>query len=291
MVVVMVVLVFLLVLMVVMMMAAIIVLILVLQTLHFQLGQLRGQGSLALHGLYQLLTGELIPGCSDNGGHLIVLPQHADGIVQLELGDGIGTGQDDGGSGFNLIVVELAEILHIHLDLAGIYHGHGVTQGHLVAGDLVYGPNHIGKLAHAGGFNDHPVRGIVSDHLFQRPAEVAHQGAADAAGVHFGDVDARILQESAVNADFAEFVLNQHQLLALIALGNHLFDQRGLARTQEAGINIYFGHKKCPFSKNSLPNIITLSVNPYKEFSRNKFYRSVNFKSVQAGKTIFCALF
>ena len=206
-----------------------------------------------------------------------MLPQHTYGVVQLELGNGIGAGEDDGGGGFNLVVIELAEVLRIHLDLAGIHHRHGIAQGDIVGGDLVHSADDIGQLAHAGGLNNDPVGGILANHLLQGLAEVAHQGAANAAGVHFGDVDTGILQEAAVDADFAKFVFNQHQLLALVALGNHLFNQCGFTCTQETGININFGHKKCLFSKFSLPVIISPPVNRYKKFSPAIFYRTVNF--------------
>ena len=173
-----------------------------------------------------------------------MLPEHFHGGIQLELIDGIGAGQDDGGGGFDLVVVELTEVLHIHLHLACVHHGHGVAQGHFVARNLVHGTDDIGQLAHAGGLNNDAVGMVLGNHLFQSLAEVAHQGAADAAGVHLGDVDAGILQEAAVNADLAELILDEHQLLPLVALGNQLLDQGGFTGSQEAGVNIYFGHKK-----------------------------------------------
>ena len=250
-----------LVLILVVVMVAAAVIILFLQPLLLQLGKLRGQRCLALHGLDQLLAGQVIPGGGDDGCHLVMFPQQLHGGVQLELVDGIGTGQDDGGGGFDLVVIELAEVLHIHLDLARVHHSYGIAQGHFVAGHLVHRADDVGQLAHAGGLDDDAVGMVVGNHLFQGLAEVAHQGAADAAGVHLGDVDACVLQKAAVDADFAEFVLDQHQLLALVALGNQLFDQRGLAGTQEAGINVYFGHKNAPSPKNSLLFIIPLSVN------------------------------
>ena len=83
---------------------------------------------------------------------------------------------------------------------------------------------------------------VFSDDLFQCLAKVAHQTAADAAGVHFRNVDAGLLHETAVNADLTKFVFDQHQLLTLVALGDHLLDQRGLTGTQEAGVNINLCH-------------------------------------------------
>ena len=173
-----------------------------------------------------------------------MLPQHGNGRVQLALGDGIGTGQDDGGGGFDLVVVELAEVLHIHLDLARVGHGHGVAQRDLVIRHLAHGGNDVGQLAHAGRLDQNTVGMVLGNDLLQRLAKIAHQRAADAAGVHLGDVDAGILQKAAVNADLAELVLDQHQLLPLVTFGDHLFDQGRLARAEEAGENINFCHKK-----------------------------------------------
>ena len=83
---------------------------------------------------------------------------------------------------------------------------------------------------------------LVND-LVQRAAEIAHQRAADAAGVHLRDLDAGLLQKAAVNTDLAELILDQDELLAVIGLLDHLFDQSRFARAEKAGININFRHK------------------------------------------------
>ena len=184
------------------------------------------------------------PGSGDDGSLCIVLSQQLHGSIQLLLRDGIGTGQDDGGSRLDLVVVELTEVLAVDLHLTGVNHSYGVTQGHFLVGHLVHSTDDIGQLANAGGLNQNPVRMVLVNHLLQSLAEVAHQGAADAAGVHLGDVDAGILQETAVNADLAEFVLNQNQLLTGIGLFDHFLNEGGLACTQEATVNINFGHSR-----------------------------------------------
>ena len=219
-------------------------LVLFRKALHLHLGQLRRDGRLAFQRLDQLLARQLAPRGGDDGGNGIMLPQHGNGRVQLALGDGIGTGQDDGGGGFDLVVVELAEVLHIHLDLARVGHGHGVAQRDLVIRHLAHSGDDVGQLAHAGRLDQNTVGMVLGNDLLQRLAKIAHQRAADAAGVHLGDVDAGILQKAAVNADLAELVLDQHQLLPLVAFGDHLFDQGRLARAEEAGENINFCHKK-----------------------------------------------
>ena len=232
--------------MVMMMFMIVVVMVFVLlfcgKTLHLQLGQFCCQAGFALHGLEQLLAGQVIPRRGDDGCHAVVLPEHGHCSVQLGLGNGIGTGQNNGGSGLHLVVVELAEVLHIHLDLACIGNRHGVAQGDLIVGHFVHRADDIGQLAHTGGLNENPVGVILLDDLLQSLAEIAHQRAADAAGVHLGNVDARILKETAVNADFAELIFNQHQLLSLVAFGNQLFNQRSLASAQKSGKNINFCH-------------------------------------------------
>ena len=173
-----------------------------------------------------------------------MLSQQRHCSIQLGLRDRIRTGQDDGGCGFNLVVVELTEVLHVNLHLTGIRHGDGVTQGNFLVHNFIYRADDIGQLADTGGFDQNAVGVVLLDDLFQSLAKVAYQRAANAAGVHFGNVDTSILQETAINADLTEFVFDQNQLLSAISFRNHLFNQRGFTGTQEAGINVNFGHNR-----------------------------------------------
>ena len=230
--------------------------------LLLQLCQLSSQCCLALHCAQQLLASQVAPGGGDDGSLGIVLPQQRHGCIQLGLGDGISTGQDDGGSGLDLVIIELAEVLHIDLDLARVGNGDGIAQGDFLIGDLVHCADNIRQLAHTGGLDEDAVRVILLDDLSQGLAEVAHQRAADAAGVHLGDVDAGVLQEAAVNADLAEFVLNEDQLLALVGLGDHFLDQGSLAGAQEAGVDIDFCHSLLHLPKNNSCCRICISMDP-----------------------------
>src|SRR5699024_12145092 len=67
---------------------------------------------------------------------------------------------------------------------------------------------------------------VLVHHLAQGLAEVAHQGAADAPGVQLVDLDARLLQKAAVDADLAELVLDQHHLLPLEGLTDQQVDRK-----------------------------------------------------------------
>ena len=51
-----------------------------------------------------------------------------------------------------------------------------------------------------------------------------------------------------INANFAEFVLNEDELLAVIGFLDHFFDERRLASAEETGININFCHTGTPSS-------------------------------------------
>ena len=222
---------------VVVMMVVMMVMMLVLH-----LSQGLSDGILPFHSLPQLLTGQLIPGGGYHRGVVVVFSQQRNGGIQLDLRNGIGSGQDDGRGGLHLVVVELTKVLHIDLDLAGIHDGNGVAQLHFVIGHLLHSGNNVGQLTHAGRLDDDPIGVIFLDDLGQRLTKIANQRAADAAGVHFGDIDAGILQKAAVNTDLTELIFDQHQLFALVGFLDHLFDKGSLTCTQETGVNIDF-HK------------------------------------------------
>ena len=171
-----------------------------------------------------------------------MLTQQSHHILQLLFAHTGGTGQNDAAGMTDLIVEEFTEVLHIHLALVGIGHGGEAVEDGLLHLQTLHGADDVGQLAHTRGLDEDAVGMILFQHLTQCLAEIAHQTAADAAGVHFGDFNAGILQKTAVNADLTELILDEHQLFALIGFFNELFDQRGLASAQKAGKNVNFGH-------------------------------------------------
>ena len=195
------------------------------------------------HGLQDLLTGQLVPCGGHDGSGGVLLAQHGDRSGDLLFAGGLGAAEQDAACVADLVVVELAEVLHIHLHLVHIGHGDKAVQLHIqMLGHAFHSAGHIGELAHAGGLDDDAVGVVLLHHLLQGGAEVAHQRAADAAGVQLVDLDAAFLQKAAVNADLAELVLDQHHLLAGKGLFDELFDQGSFTGTKEAGENIDFGH-------------------------------------------------
>ena len=204
--------------------------------------QLCLQGILALHGFKQLRCAELIPIGGDNGGGGIVLTQHCHAIGYLFLACRSGVRQHNAACIGNLIVEKLTEVLHIHLALARIHDRGECVE--LCALDLqvLHRSDHVRELTNARGLDQDAIGRILLQHLRQCLAEIAHQRAADAAGIHFVDLNTCLCQKATVNADLAKFVFNKHKLFARICLFNHLFDQRGLACAQKSGKNINFGH-------------------------------------------------
>ena len=250
-----------LVIMVVRLMLIVVMMVVMLVLVGLMLGthllqHLVGQRHL-LHGGQNGLAVDLIPGGGDDGGGGILLPQHGRGGLQLLLTQLLGTGEDDGAGGLDLVIIELSEVLHVDLHLAGVGHGDEAVQLHVrhVLHGVLHRHDHVTELAHAGGLDEDAVGPELLMDLLQGLVEVAHQRAADAAGGHLADLHAAVLQEAAVNGDLAEFVLDQHQLFALIGLGQQLLDQRGLARAQESGDNVDFCHS-IPFFSSAVESSI-----------------------------------
>lgn len=51
------------------------------------------------------------------------------------------------------------------------------------------------------------------------------------------------LRKPAVNADLTELVFDEDDLFTLIGLADHLFNERGLARAEESGVNVNGSHE------------------------------------------------
>ena len=227
----------------------VVVVMMMVMRFFLELRKLDGDGAALLHGLHQLLAGELRPRRRDDHGVLVVLADHGDALVELFFLHAVSAAEDDGVGRLDLVVVELAEVLHIHLALRRIRHSHKVAQLHVVRRDLAHGADDVRQLADARRLDQDTVRRVFGDDLFERAAEIADQRAADAAGVHLRDLDPGLLQKAAVDADLAEFILDQDQLLAVVGFLDHFLDERRLAGAEKTGININFCHAKTPSSK------------------------------------------
>ena len=162
-----------------MLLMAMAMLIMVILMLLLQFRKRQRQRSFSLHSLPDLTAGQIIPGSCNDGSLRIMLPEERDCSIQLLLGNRICAGHDNRGSSFDLVVIELTKVLHIHLYFACINDRNRVSQGNLAVGNLINSGDHIGELTYSGGLNNDPVGSIFADHLRQSFAKITNQTAAD----------------------------------------------------------------------------------------------------------------
>ena len=173
-------------------------------------------GVATLHGSQKLCAVELLPrGGHDRSGR-VMLAQQCHGLGDLFLADTLRVGEDDTARIFNLVVKELAKVLHIHLAFFHVCHGGKAVEDHVIGRDVLHRADNVGQLANARRLDQNTVGVILVKHFAECLAKVAHERATDATAVHFGDLDPRVLHKTAVNTDLTELVFDQHQLLARI---------------------------------------------------------------------------
>jgi len=195
------------------------------------------------HSLHKLSTGELIPVGCDDGSCGVAGTQTLHAVIELILRETGCVAENQAACVSDLVVKEFAEVLLVHLALLGVNHSGEAIKNDVVCINILHGLDDIAELTYAGRFDENAVGLVVSEYLFECLAEIADETAADAAGIHLCDLHTGILQEAAVNADLAEFILDEHELFALVAFGNELFDQGCFTRTEKAGENRNLCHK------------------------------------------------
>ena len=243
--------------MVVMMMPVLILVfmvVMVMFVLFFLFHHLLHELGLEIHrllkDLQKLLSGKQRHRRGDDGGGRIQFPDHGDSLVDDLLLRDIRSGEDDGRGKLDLVVEELAEVLHVQPALFRVDHSHrGVVLDLQVRLHVRHSLHDVRKLSDAAGLDDDSVRLVLRKDLLQGAGEISHQGAADASGVHLTDLDPGILQESAVDADLAEFVLDQDHLLAGHGVLQKLTDKCRLSSAEKAGnnVNLCLCHNCLPF--------------------------------------------
>ena len=219
--------------------------IVVVMMLGFQRFERRFQRIALFDRGKQIGAGERVPRRGDDRRFGIQLAHHVEHLLKAFFADVLRTRKHHAVRGFDLVHIEFAEVLAIDARLLGVDDRDAAVDHDLVVENAADRRLDVGKLADAGRFDQDAVGMKLVQHLLERLGEVADERAADAAGVHLGDLDARLLQERAVDADLAEFVLDQHELFTRKAFGDHLLDQRRLACAQKSTENIDFCHI-CP---------------------------------------------
>ena len=221
--------------MVVMMLMALALMIVVMMMLvHMDIfhGQ---QESGIFDGFQHLGRIEFIPRSSDDAGLFIVLPEQGDALFDAVFACILGTAENDGFGIFDLVDEEFAEVAGVDPALADVGNGGAACQLHIMGlRDIVDNLADIGELADAGRLNENAVRMVGIDQFCKGFVEIAHQRAADTAGIELGHLNACVLHEAAVDADFAVFIFKEHQLFAFKSAVQKLLDQRGLTCAEEA---------------------------------------------------------
>ena len=197
-----------------------------------------------VHDLVDLLAGQLVPRRGNDVDIFAgVLSDQSERLVQTLLVQLLRAAEHDCARALELVVVKLTEVLDIHTALGCV--GDSGHASHLDLALLEHRTDRRGdirQLADARRLDQDMLRGELRQHVAQRLGKVADQRTADTAGIHLGDLDAGVLEEAAVNADFAELVLDQDNLLALERTLQQLADEGRLTGAEEAGDNINFCH-------------------------------------------------
>ena len=220
----------------------IVVMVMLMPALLLEKLKLCLKGVALFHGLQYLGACQLAPGGDYEGGIRVVLPEKGYIGIQLIRAYLAGAAEYNCVGVLYLVVEELPEVLHVHLALVCVHNGREAVELQGVRAYVLHRPYNVAELAHAGGLYKYAVGGVLLHNLPERLAEVAYQAAADAAGVHLGNLYPGVLHEAAVYSYLAEFVLYEHQPFALVGLGYELLYKGGLASAQKAGKNINLGH-------------------------------------------------
>ena len=200
--------------MVVVVMVMMMVMFMFMVMLMFVLGffeqvlQCRIQCFRLIHCSQQLFSAQLFPVCCYDWSSGVQGTQTLYAIFQLGFCQTSGMAQNQAACMFNLIVEEFAEVLLIHLALLCIDNRCEAFQMNFCIVQVLDSTDDIAQLANARRFNQNPVWMILIQYLLQSIAEITNQTTANAARVHFCDIHASILQETAVNSDFAKFIFN-----------------------------------------------------------------------------------
>ena len=189
---------------------------------------------LALHSLENILTVKLIPRCGYYNSLGVMLSDKLHCGINLLVLCVIGVRKNDAGCISDLIVVELTEVLHIHLALVSIGNGSKAIELGILSLYRLNRLNNVGELSYSAGLNNHSIGMELLEHLRESLREISNERAADTTRVHLGDLDTCILKESSVNADLAELIFYENYLLTAVRFLNKLLYKRSLSRAEKA---------------------------------------------------------
>ena len=217
---------------------------LVMLMLLFKLFKCRVESILLLHCGENILAVELVPRGGNDGSGRIMLSDKLNALLCLMRFCGVGMRKNDAGRVGNLVVVELAKVLHIHLALINVGNCGKAVESSIGSLYGLNSLNNVRELSDTAGLDDNSVGVEFVKHLDKRLGKIANERATDATGVHLGNLNARILKESAVNTDLTKLVFDKNELFTVVCLFDKLLYKCGFSGSEETGENIYFRHIK-----------------------------------------------
>ena len=88
---------------------------------------------------------------------------------------------------------------------------------------------------------------ILLYNFLQGSTKISNQGTADTSGVHLTDLDSGIFQESPVNTNLTELILDQNYLLTFKCFFQQFLNKSCLTSSKETGDNVNLYHFVFPF--------------------------------------------
>ena len=173
--------------------AFLVIVVMVMVVLRFERFHMRLQRVAALDRLHKVCAGKLIPRRGNDRRFRVQLAHHVEHFLQALLAYVLRTAQNHAVRGLDLVHVKLAEVLAIDARLLGVDDRDAAVDDHVVGKHAADRALDVRKLAHAGRLDEDAVRMELVQHFFERFGKIADERAADAAGVHLRDLNARFL--------------------------------------------------------------------------------------------------
>ena len=170
------------------------------------------EGILLLHSGKNILAVKLVPRSGYDSSGSVVLSDKLNRSLDLLCLGKVGMRKNDRGSVGDLVIVELAKVLHIHLALIHVCNGSEAIELGILSLYRLDSLDNVGELTNSAGLDDNAVGVELVKHLYKRLGEITDERATDTAGIHLGNFNAGVLKEASVNTDLTELVFYEHKL-------------------------------------------------------------------------------
>ena len=118
---------------------------------------------------------QFIRRCGNKLGRCVMLSHERDCLAELCIGGLIGVAEKDTACMLDLIIKELAEILHIHLTFVDVHDYHGAVYHSTFKLRGSYRLCNVTELTYAGRLDDNSVGSIIRCNLFESLAKISNQ--------------------------------------------------------------------------------------------------------------------